>query len=102
MLRTIHGRGHPRCYVIPISVCATKNYDLPIEDSYSGLICQHSLVNILNVSQRSIKLLHQPMKPHGLVGNFTNKQKGNKEAYDPIDAFLHKLKEDIGETIATR
>ena len=83
-------------------MCATTNDDFPIEYRYIGLIRQHALANILNLSQRFIKLLHQPMKPHGLVGNFTNKQKGNKEAYDPIDAFLHKLKEDIGETIATR
>ena len=47
-------------------------------------------------------MIHQPTKPHGLVGQFPNKQKGNKEAYDYIDDFVHRLKEDIGETIVTR
>ena len=73
-----------------------------MEDRYSGLICQHDLANILNVSKRFIKSLHQPTKPHGLVGKFTNRQKRNKEAYDYINAFLYRLKEDIGEPIATR
>ena len=73
-----------------------------MEDIYSGLIFQHSLANILTVSQRFVKLLHLPTKPRGLVGQFPNGQKGNKEAYGSIDDFLHQLKEDIGEAIATR
>ena len=38
-------------------------------------------------------------KPHGLVGQFPNRHKGNKESYDSIDAFIYQLKEDIGEPI---
>ena len=72
-----------------------------MEDRYSGLICQHALANILNVYQRFIKSLHQPTKPHGLVGQFPNIQNGNKESCDSIDAFLHQLKEVIGDPIAT-
>ena len=64
-----------------------------MEDRYSGLICQHALANILNVYQRFIKSLHQPTKPHGLVGQFPNIQKVSKEVYDYIDAFLRRLKE---------
>ena len=41
-------------------------------------------------------------KPHGIVGQFPNIYKGNKEAYDSIDDFLNRLKEDIGEPIVTR
>ena len=55
----------------------------------------------MNVFQRFIKSLHQQTKPHGLVGQFTNIQNGNKESYDSIDAFLHQLKEVIGDPIAT-
>ena len=73
-----------------------------MEDIYSGLIGQHDLANILNISQMFIKVLQQPAKQHGLVGKFPIKQKGNKEAYDYIDDFIHRLKEDIGEHIATR
>ena len=47
-------------------------------------------------------MLHQPTKSHGLVGQFLNREKGNKEAYGCIDAFLNRLKEDIGETIASK
>ena len=32
----------------------------------------------------------------------SNRHKGNKEAYDPIDDFIHRLKENIGEPIVTR
>ena len=42
------------------------------------------------------------MKQHGPVGQFPNRNKGNKEAYDSIDDFINQLKEDIGETIAIR
>ena len=62
-----------RFYFLPTSVCDTKNNDLPIEDRYSGLICQHALANIINLSQRFIKSLHQPTKPHGLVDKFPNR-----------------------------
>ena len=31
-ISTINGEGHGRCYVLPTSVCATKNNDLPTED----------------------------------------------------------------------
>ena len=83
-------------------MCDTKNNYLPIEDRYSGLICQHFPANILNVSQRLIKSLHQPMKPHELVGQFPNRYKGNKEFYDSIYAFRNQLKEGIGEHITNR
>ena len=73
-----------------------------MEDRYSGLICQHSLANILYVCQRLIKLLHQPTKTHGSVGQYPNRHNGNKEAYDSINTFLHRLKNDIGVPIATR
>ena len=99
---TINGEGHGWWYFLPKRVWATSNKCFPILDRYSGLICQHSLANILNLSQRFVKSLHQPMKPHGIVGQFPNKHKGNKESYDSIDTFIHKLKEDIGETISTR
>ena len=97
----INGGGNSQFYGPPKRVCATKNNDFPMEDRYIGLICQHSLEDILNVSQMFIKLLHQPTKPPGIVGNFPNRQKWNKEAYDSVDDFLHQLKEDIGEPIAT-
>ena len=96
MLSTIYGGGHVQCYVLPTSACATKNNYLPIYYRYSGFIFQHSIATILNVSQRFIKSLHQPKKPHGLVGQFTNRQKLDKELYDSIDAFIRQLKEDIG------
>ena len=73
-----------------------------MEDRYSVLIYQHALENILNVSQRFIKSLHQPTKPHRLVGRFPNRQKVKKEAYDYSDTFPFQLKEDSGEPIATR
>ena len=73
-----------------------------MEDRYSGFIWQPALSKILNVYQRFTKLLHQPTRPHGIVGQFPNRNKGNKEAYDYIDDFLHRLKEDIGEPIVTR
>ena len=85
----INGEGQVRCYVLPTSVCTTIINDFPIEDRYSGLICQHALENILNVSQRVIKSLYKPTKSHIIVGNFPNRKKGNKEAYDSIDYFLH-------------
>ena len=102
MLSIINSGGHGRCYVVPKSMCATTNNYLPMDNIYSGLICQHPLANILNVYQRLIKSLHQPTKPHVLVGHFPNRQKKNKEAYDYIDDFTHLLKDNIGETIATR
>ena len=73
-----------------------------MEDIYSGLIYQHSLANILNVSQSFIKSLHKPTKPHWPVGQFPDRKKGKKEAYDQIDAILNRLKENIGEPIAKR
>ena len=78
MIRTINGGGYRLSYVLPTSVCDTTKHYFPIEERYSGLICQHFLSNILNVSQRFIKSLHQPTRPHGLVGQFPNIQKGNK------------------------
>ena len=39
------------------------------------------------------------MKPHRLLGQFPNRQKEKKEAYDSIDDFIHQLKDDIGENI---
>ena len=81
MLSTISGGGHSRFSVLPTSVGATKIYIFPIEDRYSGLVCQHTIANILNLSQRFIKLMHQPTKPHGLVGQFPNIYRGGKEAY---------------------
>ena len=99
MISTIDCGGEGWFSVLLTSICATTNNFLPIEDRYSGLICQYALENILNVSQRFIKSLHQPTKPHGLVGQFPNRQKESKYEYDSIDAFLYKLKENIGETI---
>ena len=99
---TIIDGGHSWLYVLPKSVCATKNNDFPTEYIYSGLICQHALEDIIHVSQRFIKLLHQPAKPHKIIGEFTNSQNGNKESYDYIDDFLSLLKEDIDEPITTR
>ena len=69
-----------------------------MEDRYSGLKiptrpCKYS---------KCISKVHQPTKPHGLVGQFPNTQKVNKEAYDYIDYFPNKLKEYICEPIATR
>ena len=87
--------------VLPTIMGASTNIYFPIEDRYSGLICQHYLANILNVSQRFIKSLHQPTETNGLVGQFPNRQKGKKEAYDSIDNFIRQLKEDIGEPITT-
>ena len=81
MLSTLNGGYHDRCYFLPTIICATKNNHFPMEDINSGLICQHALANILNVSQGLIKLPHQPTKPHGLVGQFFNRQKGNKQEY---------------------
>ena len=73
ILSKINGGGHGRCYVLPKSMCASTNIDLKKEDRYSGLIYQHALANILNVSQRFIKLLHQPTETNGLVGQFSNR-----------------------------
>ena len=73
-----------------------------MEDRYIGLIYQHYLANIINSYQRLINSLHQLTKPHGLVCRFPNRHKGNKEVYEYIDAFINKLKEDIGEPIAKR
>ena len=92
MLSKINGGGHEQCYVLPTIVCATTNNDLPMEDRYSVLIFQHALANIINISQRFIKLLHQPIKPYGLAGQFLNIPKGNKEAYYSIDDFLHRFR----------
>ena len=102
MLSTTNGGGNGLCYVLPTNVCDTKNNYLIIEDRYRGLIYQHALENILNVFQWFIKSLHQPTKSHGLVGQFPNRQKGNKEVYDYFNAFIHQLREDIGEPITTR
>ena len=52
--------------------------------------------------KRFINSLHQPTKPHGLVGKFPNRHKVNKELYDYIDDFLRLLKEAVREPIATR
>ena len=98
----INGGGKVQWYVLPTSVYATKNNDFPMEYRYIVLIFQHALEDILNVSQRFTNLLHQPTKPQGIVGQFTNRPKGNKEAYNYIDAFIHRLKEEIVEPIATR
>ena len=76
-------------------MCAPKNIDLTIAERYIGLISQNNLANILNVSQRFINSLHQPMKPHGLVVKFPNRQKGNKKAYYSIDDFIHQLKGEL-------
>ena len=73
-----------------------------MEDRYSDLICKHVLTNIINVSQMFIKSLQHPTKPQGLVGQFPNIYKGNKEGYDYIDAFICRLKDNIGEPISTR
>ena len=81
---------------------ATANNYLTTEGRYSGIICHHYLANILNIYQSFIKSLHQPTKPHSLFGQFPKRHKGNKEAYDSIDDFTHLLKDNIGETIATR
>ena len=54
---------------------------------------------------KCISKVHQVASPnkksHGIVGWFPDIHKGNKEVYDSIDAFIHQLKEDIGETIST-
>ena len=75
MLIKINGGENGQFYGPPKRVCATKNNDFPMEDRYIGLIFQHALEEILNVSQSFVKLLHQPTKPHGLVGKFPNRQK---------------------------
>ena len=78
MASKINGGGHRRYYVLLTSVCANKKNDFPIEDRYSGLIFQHYLANIINVSQGFIKLIHKPTKPHGIIGNFTRRQNINR------------------------
>ena len=78
MLSTINVWWDGWFYVLTTILCDTTNNCLPIEDRYIGLICQHALANILNVYQSFIKLLHQSTKPHGPVGNFPNRKKGNK------------------------
>ena len=98
----MNGGGCSLCYVFTTSMCGTKNNGFPMKDRYSGFICQHSLANILYVSQRFIKLLHQPTKPLELVVLFTKRQRGNKDAYNYLDTFLHQIKADIGEPISTR
>ena len=102
MLSKINGGAYRRYYALPTSVFVTKNIYLTIEEKCIVRICQHALENILNVSQGFIKLLHQPTKTHGSVGHSPNRHNGNKEAYDSIDTFLHRLKNDIGVPIATR
>ena len=97
IISTMNGGGHIWCYVFPTNVCSNANKYLPIKDIYSGFKCQNALVNILNVSQMSVESLRQPTKPRILVGQFPNRLKGNKEAYDSIDAFIHQWKEYIGE-----
>ena len=72
MIGKINDGGHGSFYVLPTGVCATTHNDFPIEDRYSGLIYQHTLENILNVSQEFTTSLHQPTKSHGLVGQFPN------------------------------
>ena len=98
----MNGGGRGGFYVLPKSLCATTNKYFPIWDRHSGRICQHSLANIINVSQRFTNSLHQPTEQYALVGRFPNIQKGNKEASGSIDSFLHQLKKDVGEPIATR
>ena len=78
MISTINVGEHGRFYILTTIMRATTNNDFPMEVIYSGLVCQHALANILNVSQRFVKLLHLPTKPHGNVGQFPNRQKGNK------------------------
>ena len=78
MLSTLNGVWHVQSYVLPKIVCVTTNNDFPIEYICSGIICQHDLTNIINIYQGFIKLLHQPTKPHILVGQFPNKLKENK------------------------
>ena len=102
MLSTINAVGNGRWYFLTTIVCATTDNYFTIEGIYSGITFQNSLANILNVYKRFLKLIHQPMKPHGLVGQFPSIHKGEKETYNSIDAFLHQLKEDIGGPIATR
>ena len=102
MISTIDCGGEGWFSVLLTSICATTNNFLPIEDRYSGLICQHALANILNVYQRFIKSLQQPTKPQWLAGQFPNRRKGNKDAYYSINDFICKSKEDIDEPIATR
>ena len=92
MLSIINGVWHELCYSLPTYVLYNTNNYLPIKERSNGLICQHALENILNISQRFIKLLNQPTKPHGLVGQFPYREKENKEAYDSIDNFLHRYK----------
>ena len=86
ILRTINYGGHYQCYVLTTSVCADTNNYSPIYDIYGGLIFQHALANIINVSQRFIKSLHQSTKPHRLVGQFPNRQRGKK-----ISLWLNQL-----------
>ena len=79
MLSTVNGEGHVWCYVLSTSMCATKNNILAMKDRYSGLIFQHALANILNVSQRFINLLHRPTKPHtNLVSYLTDRRETKK------------------------
>ena len=99
MLSTINGGGHGQFYALLTIVCATKNNHFLIEDKYSGLIFQHALTNILNISQNFIKLPRKLMKPHELISQFTNRQKGNKVSYDSIDYFIYQFKEDKGARV---
>ena len=89
MPRKINGGGHGQLSVLPTSVCDTTNNYSPMEERYSGLIFQHVIENVLNVSQTFINLLHQSTKTHVLFGQFPNRHNGNKESYDSIDTFLH-------------
>ena len=73
MLISINDGGHIQCCVLTINVCATTNDDFQIDDRYSSLVCQHSLENIINVSQIFIKLVHQPTKPHAIVSKVPNR-----------------------------
>ena len=51
-----------------------------MEDIYSGLIYQHSLANILNVSQSFIKLLHQSKKHADVLVVFLTDIIGTKKS----------------------
>ena len=76
ILITINGGGHGRFFVLPTRLCDTKNNVFPIEDRYICLKFQHSLANILNVSQRFIT--NQRNHTYLLVGFLTDIMGVNK------------------------
>ena len=71
----IIGGGHGKLYVRPTSVCDNSNHYFPIKDIYSGLICQLAVVNIIYIYISFINFIKQPTKPHGIIGQFPNRQK---------------------------